>query len=338
MVGVQAPVGQVGSFNFSAVDGKARWSFQNTSEAVSSGNAGSDLYLFRYDDAGASLGPIIAINRSMGNTDFYGDVRLLAGAGNRALYLDAVSGYTAAIYYRSGNAGGTMRWAVYKDLLPEDGGNAGSNYAISRWADDGSWLGVAMQLNRDSGNAFFSGNVIYLNPTVGNAGIAVRANGANASISFSCTGGAAPFEITQAADGAVFLAQSTTNPVLFYVGGAEILRIASDSAYLAGGTLEVGYRKVPAISAPATLTRTESGKCATLTGALVVNATQNYQAGDTFSLNNGQAATRTITFTGVTCYIAGSAAVKATVTLALSGLATLWFKTPTECYISGNVS
>jgi len=267
-----------------------------------------------------------------------GDVGLLAGAGNRTLYLDAVSGYTAAIYYRSGNAGGTMRWAVYKDLLPEDGGNAGSNYAISRWADDGSWLGVAMQLNRDSGNAFFSGNVIYLNPTVGNAGIAVRANGANASISFSCTGGTTPFEITQATDGTVFLAQSTTNPVLFYVGGAEILRIASNAVYLAGGTLEVGYRKVPAISAPATLTRTESGKCSTVTGALLVTSAQNFQAGDTFTFNTSPSTPQTITFTGITCYIAGSATVKATVTLAVASLATLWFRTATECYISGSVS
>ena len=57
-----------------------RWNF-NKSGAESGGNAGSNLSLFRYSDAGSYLGNPLTLNRATGNINIEGNIAPSAGKG-----------------------------------------------------------------------------------------------------------------------------------------------------------------------------------------------------------------------------------------------------------------
>jgi len=267
----------------------------------------------------------------------------VAPTGNNAalaLREAADSGLGANLYFQNG---GGNRWTINMIAGAETAGDNGADFSIQRYSNAGAALGNApLYIKRSDGSIVCSGPYLTVN-TVGQSAVytATAPAGYSASASY-CGNGRTPFsagfDITNTPSGATQFNQRDANPIIFTVNGTEIFRVTTDAAYVAAGTLEVGYRKVPAISAPSTLTRTESGKCSTVAGALLVTSAQSFQAGDTFTFNTSPSAGQTITFTGITCYIAGSATVKATVTLAVASLATLWFRTATECYISGSVS
>lgn len=63
-----------------------------------------------------------------------------------------------------------------------------------------------------------------------------------------------------------------------------------------------------------------------------------FAAGDVVSLFNNTTGNITITGTITTCYLAGTDADKATLTLATRGVATILFLSGTVCVVSGNVS
>jgi hypothetical protein len=271
-----------------------------------------------------------------------GTLYIAPAASNAAIALREPldSGLGAFFYFQNG---GSTRWTINMISGAEGAGNTGADFSIQRYSNAGAALGNAsLYIKRSDGSIICSGPYLTIN-SIGQSAVytATAPAGYNAAASY-CGNGRVPFsagfDITNTVSGATQVNQRDANPIIFTVNGPEIFRVTTDAAYVAAGTLEVGYRKVPAISAPATLTRTESGKCSTVAGALLVTSAQSFQAGDTFTFNTSPSAGQTITFTGITCYIAGSATVKATVTLAVASLATLWFRTATECYISGSVS
>ena len=47
---------------------------------------------------------------------------------------------------------GTTRWNVYTNSNSESGSNAGSNFSIARYADNGSFIGVSVFIDRSTGN------------------------------------------------------------------------------------------------------------------------------------------------------------------------------------------
>lgn len=71
-------------------------------------------------------------------------------------------------------------------------------------------------------------------------------------------------------------------------------------------------------------------------GITIPDAT--FAAGDIISLFNNTTGNITITGTITTCYLAGTDADKATLTLATRGVATILFLSGTVCVVSGNVS
>jgi hypothetical protein len=74
--------------------------------------------------------------------------------GPAQLFLDASAGGQHLIAARSG---GNMRWTIQPgDMTAETGGNAGTNFVISRYSDAGSFIDNAMQIDRATGVADFS--------------------------------------------------------------------------------------------------------------------------------------------------------------------------------------
>lgn len=79
------------------------------------------------------------------------------GTGNGPTFagvvLDNGAGTTRYVQYKTS---GVIRWGVSANPTAETGANAGSDYGISRWADDGSFLSTPLQINRATGVTLLS--------------------------------------------------------------------------------------------------------------------------------------------------------------------------------------
>jgi hypothetical protein len=71
----------------------------------------------------------------------------------------AANGPAAQFKVLAFRTNGINRWQVMNANDPETGGNAGSTFYIDRHADDGSWLGHAITIYRNSGLVVFDGEV-----------------------------------------------------------------------------------------------------------------------------------------------------------------------------------
>lgn len=80
---------------------------------------------------------------------------IVAPAGSpSSIALDAAAGQYTQIYARTN---GILRWALSEaDNTPETGANAGSNWAVKRYSDAGSYLGTPLSISRASGTVNFS--------------------------------------------------------------------------------------------------------------------------------------------------------------------------------------
>ena len=112
-----------------------------------SGGASSDL-MFTITPAGnvgiGVLSPIFKI-------DVEGNARV-----KDALTIDGTSNQYKELQYRNN---GLLRWDLFTSPTSEAGGNAGSDFAITRYADDGSYLGQPLGISRATGIASFGGQI-----------------------------------------------------------------------------------------------------------------------------------------------------------------------------------
>lgn len=89
----------------------------------------------------------------------------------------AASGQANAII---GMTNGILRWAIgLGGSTAESGANKGSNFYITRHADDGTNLGAAMNIDRDTGNVSFGGAIVNI---AGKSGFNLRQQGQNGRI------------------------------------------------------------------------------------------------------------------------------------------------------------
>lgn len=96
-----------------------------------------------------------------GSSDF---LPLTGGTMTGGIDFDGSSGATTR--YILGSTGGLLRWALLLgDNASETGGNAGSNFIIQNFADNGNPIGVPFQINRASGavTLTFAGGITPLN-------------------------------------------------------------------------------------------------------------------------------------------------------------------------------
>lgn len=126
------------------------WSLINYSDTtgyLSIGQPAGRSYGVNIQTNGANVGVFTATGLAVtGEVSATGDVFLNRAAGTNRL-----------IWFQSG---GSNRWAIYATATAESGSNAGTHFAIARIADDGTTvLGNALVINRDTGNAIFSGAV-----------------------------------------------------------------------------------------------------------------------------------------------------------------------------------
>jgi hypothetical protein len=146
-----------------------RWAFILGNVAPEGGsNAGSDLEVLRYNDAGTYLGSPLSINRASGAMTVTGNIAVnhttgvyigAQGAVNTYLNLDTAN-YANLI---RGTKGGTARWQIsLGDGQTESGGNTGNNFALTYWNDAGTTSQSPITADR-SGNIGINGSMYLAN-------------------------------------------------------------------------------------------------------------------------------------------------------------------------------
>lgn len=88
-----------------------------------------------------------------------GDLTISKAGAHVTLLLEKTPGFYAGL---AGGVAGKFRWGLQLgNNEAETGGNAGSNFNFDRYADDGNYLGTALNINRASGDMLTQGNMTW---------------------------------------------------------------------------------------------------------------------------------------------------------------------------------
>jgi len=108
------------------------------------------------------------------------------------------------------------------------------------------------------------------------------------------------------------------------------------------GTYSVGFRKIPPVGAKTssyTLAAADAGKFVEIqSGGSIVVPAATFSSGDAVTIYNNTTGNITITTSAVSAYLAGTNALKTSVTLATRGVSNILFYSGSDCVITGNVS
>lgn len=116
---------------------------------------------------------------------------------------------------------------------------------------------------------------------------------------------------------------------------ARMAAAANFTVALQVGGLDVGYLLVPVASSSAVASSAAIGGCYDQNGNIAINTGQGFTAGMSLCVYNNLGVTLTISQgAGMTLRLAGSATTGSR-SLASKGIASLWFRTATECIVSG---
>lgn len=134
------------------------WLHFGNNEGESGGNAGSNIVLYAYDDAGNDLGEALRIQRATLATTFKGDVTVNKASPTLQLQKTAAT-QDVSIF---GMLNGLKRWGItLGSQSGETGANAGSNFNINRFDDAGVVIpgSAVMSIRRDNGDTQIAGNL-----------------------------------------------------------------------------------------------------------------------------------------------------------------------------------
>jgi hypothetical protein len=146
----------------SRMNNYTRWQVMMGDGVVETGsNVGNDFRIRRFDDTGAGLGDAVNINRATGAVSIPnlsapqylpltgGTLTGLLTTNNNFMLNTAGGGAQSVIFSRIANVD---RWRIYTNTGgTESGGNVGSDIAINRYADDGTYLSQPFSITRATG-------------------------------------------------------------------------------------------------------------------------------------------------------------------------------------------
>jgi len=146
------------------LNGSTRWQVQLGNDDVETGSdAGSNFTIQNFSDAGAFKGWPVVINRATGATSLTGDLTITKTTPN--LTLNKTTASNADLV---GAFNGSNRWTLrLGDGNAETGGNAGSNFNIYRWADNGTFIDIPLGILRSTGQITMGSTVASTSPTTG---------------------------------------------------------------------------------------------------------------------------------------------------------------------------
>lgn len=158
--------------------GTQRWKFQAGNGAESGSNAGSDLAIGRYNDAGTFVDNPLVITRSSGvlatsvrptfagntpwdngnlsnpastnvaNTFTVSPQTIQTGSGTSALVISGVAATSRELDFQTG---ANLRWKFQASNAAESGSNVGSDLAVGRYNDAGTFVDNPFVITRSTG-------------------------------------------------------------------------------------------------------------------------------------------------------------------------------------------
>jgi hypothetical protein len=198
-------------------------------------------------------GYVVATN---GGFETTGNINLFAGANSRRIIFDANNGVPRIFSFRTGNL---PRWAFRVDGT-ESGSSSGSDLAIRRYDDAGTFVDAPLSINRASGQSTFVKKVVIENNTGDQQLQIVSTTAPSIRIDNAQTGATkrAGLGISTAAnnfiqgsvdrDFCIFNGSTTASPMLFGIYDAgtsntqEAARISAARNLLVGGVVDNGSR------------------------------------------------------------------------------------------------
>lgn len=138
-------------------DGVSRWVITLGNSNVETGsNAGTDLDIIRFTDAGALIDSPLTISRSTGITTFNAaQLQLKGGAGGANLSIVAAKNSYRQIIFASDDTA-HPRWTIAVNNVAEGGSNVGADFSINTYNDAGAYLSTPMAIIRSTGVATFA--------------------------------------------------------------------------------------------------------------------------------------------------------------------------------------
>jgi hypothetical protein len=132
--------------------GANRWSLGMATTEPGSGNDGADFKLWGYADDGSYLNNPLTVTRATGNVGIGTATPLskLDVAGNLIVRGSSMNGGNKNISIK--NDAGIDRWAMGMGVAEPGSGNAGGNFYLWNYGDDGTLLGNPFIVNRATGN------------------------------------------------------------------------------------------------------------------------------------------------------------------------------------------
>jgi|688.fasta_scaffold17340_14 hypothetical protein len=198
-------------------------------------------------------GYVVASN---GGFETTGNINLFAGANSRRIIFDANNGVPRIFSFRTGNL---PRWAFRVDGT-ESGSSSGSDLAIRRYDDAGTFVDAPLSINRASGQSTFAKKVVIENNTGDQQLQIVSTTAPSIRIDNSQTSATkrAGLGISTAAnnfiqgsvdrDFCIFNGSTTASPMLFGIYDAgtsntqEAARISAARNFLVGGVVDNGNK------------------------------------------------------------------------------------------------
>jgi len=141
-----------------------RWYLSTDGTPEGAADAGENLVLGAYSNAGTLIDQPIGIPRAAGGAILV--TRPVTATGNisgRVFNSSVPPGFAGGLALQTN---GVNRWLVTKDGNAESGGNAGSHFAITAFADDGTVIDSPVIIPRAAGS-----NITLNRPLAANAGL-----------------------------------------------------------------------------------------------------------------------------------------------------------------------
>jgi hypothetical protein len=187
---------------------------------------------------------------------FYNDIILNSGSTTKRLILDADVNVARIFSIRTNNL---PRWAYRVDGT-ESGSNTGSDFAIRRYNDAGTFVDAPLSINRATGQSTFSKKVVIENNTSDQQLQIVSSIAPSLRIDNLQTGATNRIGIglatttnnfiqgTTGGEMAIFNSSTTASPILFGIYDAgltntqEAARISAARNFLIGATTDIGKK------------------------------------------------------------------------------------------------
>jgi hypothetical protein len=255
-----------------STNGSLRWGVGKNNLTESGTNSGSNFTITRYADNGVAIDTALSIDRAGANITSSGSYMLIGSSTDAFLRLSAASGKQSLTQYFST---GLLRWQVGKNNDTETGGNAGSTFLISRYADNGVLIDTPFAIGRATGLIGLGGDMTMTkaNPVINiNSSAATQTGGVNLQTSNSNRW---TIQKTNTAESGLnvgsdfsLIRYSDTGVVL---STALAVNRASGAATFSGNVTAPGF--VGSVVGAASLNVLKTGD--TMTGDLLIQATDN---------------------------------------------------------------